>query len=68
MSWIVGLKIFNLHNPTQPTYKKLMEHLTNFYHENPMNRLYNTKYLEKIENKVNNYVNPYAIFDDIDFN
>ena len=40
----------------------------NYCNENPMNRLDNTEYFKKIENKVNNYINPYAIYDDTDFN
>ena len=55
-------------NSTQPTYEKLIEHLIYYYIENPANRLDDTKYLEKIENEVNNYVNPYTICDNIDFN
>ena len=64
MSWIVGLKIFDSHNPTQPTSEKLMEHMINYCNENPVNHLDNTQYLEKIENKVNNCINPHVIYDD----
>ena len=36
--------------------------------ENTIDCLDDIKYLEKIENEVNNYVNPYTICDNIDFN
>ena len=61
MDWVVSLKLFNIHNPTQPTYEKLIEHLTDYYNENLMDHLDDTEYLKKIENKVNNYIIPYAI-------
>ena len=48
--------------------KKLMEHLTDHCNENPMNHLDDSEYLEKIKIEVNNYVNPYIICDDMDFN
>ena len=64
MGWVVGLKFFNPHNPTQPTYEKLMEHLIDYCNENLVNYLNHTEYLEKIENEVNNYVIPYTICDD----
>ena len=68
MSWIVSLKVFDPHNLIQPIYEKLMEHLIYYCDENSVDRLNDTKYLEKIENEVNNYVNPYAIYDDTNFN
>ena len=40
----------------------------NNYDENLVDHLDDTKYLKKIKNKVNNYVNPYVICDDTDFN
>ena len=33
-----------------------------------MGRLDDSEYLEKIESKTNNYINSYAICDEIDFN
>ena len=36
-----------------------MEYLTGYCDDNLMNRLNNTEYFKKIENKVNNYVNLY---------
>ena len=33
-----------------------------------MDHLENNEYIGKIESEVNDYVNPYAICDDIDFN
>ena len=68
MGWVMGLKIFYPHNPTQPTYKKLIKHLMYYYHENPVDRLDDIEYLKKIENEVNNYVNPYTICNDTNFN
>ena len=41
--------------------EKLMEHLMDYCDENLMDRLDDTKYLEKIESEVNNYVNLYAM-------
>ena len=63
----MGLKFFDPCNPTnriQLTYKKLMEHLIDYCNENLVNYLDDTEYLEKIENKVNNYVILYVIHDD----
>ena len=68
MGWVVDLKIFDTHNPSQSTYKKLMEHPIDYCDENIMDHLDGTGYLEKIANKVNNYVNSYAIYDDNNFN
>ena len=45
-----------------------MEHITDKCDKNLMNCLNDTKYLKKIESKVNNFANPYTICDDIDFN
>ena len=45
-----------------------MKHLTYYYHEYRMDHLDNIKYFKKIKNKINNYVNLYAICDDSDFN
>ena len=59
----MGLKIFDPHNLIQPTYEKLWN-LIDYCNENQVDRLDNTEYLEKIENKVNNYVHPYVICDD----
>ena len=59
----MGLKFFYPHNPTQPPYDKLLEHLVDYYNENLVDRLDDTKYLGKIENEVNNEVIPYAIGD-----
>ena len=64
----MNLKIFDLHYPTQFTYVKLVEHLMDYYDENPKDLLNDTRYLEKIESKTNNYINSYVICDDIDFN
>ena len=66
-----------LHNP--PTHRfqsnstdkirvRLIEHLIYYCDENLVNHLDGTKYLEKIKNKVNNYINLYTVCDDIDFN
>ena len=38
------------------------------YDENPMDCLDDNEYMEKIESEVSDYINPYAICDDIDFN
>ena len=48
--------------------EKLMEYLADYCDKNPIDRLDNTEYLEKIENEVNDYVNSYFICDDTDFN
>ena len=68
MGWVVNLKIFNPHNLIQPTYEQLIEHLTEYCDENPIDYLNDTKYLENIESEIKNYVNSYAIYDDTDFN
>ena len=68
MNWVVSLKIFDPHNQTQPTYEKLMEHLTDYCDENLMDRLVDTEYIKKIESEVNNYVHLYIICDDTEFN
>ena len=64
----MGLKNFDSHNPTQSTYEKLIEHLMDYCNENPVNYLNDIEYLKKIENEVNNYVNPYIMYDDANFN
>ena len=61
IGWVVGLKIFDPYNPTESTYKKLMEHLMDYCDENSVDRLDDIEYLEKIDNKVNNYVNLYIL-------
>ena len=48
--------------------EKLMKHLTNHCSKNPMDRLDDNDYIEKIESEANDFVNPYTICDDIDFN
>ena len=68
MDWIVRLKIFNPYNLTQLTFEKLMEHLLDYCNDNLVDHLNDTEYLKKIEDEVSNYTNPYAIYDDIDFN
>ena len=68
MGWVMSLRIFDPYNPTQSTYKKLIEYSLDYCHENLVNYLDDSEYLEKIDNEVNNYVNPYVICDNIDFN
>ena len=63
----MGLKFFDPCNPTnriQLTYKKLMEHLMDYYNQNLIDQLDDTKYLKKIENEVNNYVILYVMCND----
>ena len=38
-----------------------MKHQTNNCYENPMDHVDDIEYLEKIQSKVNNYVNPHVI-------
>ena len=64
MDWVVNVKIFDPHNPVQLIYKKLMKHLIDYCDENLIDSLDDNEHLEKIKNKVNNYVNSYAIYDD----
>ena len=46
----------------------MIEYLTDYCDENPMDRLDDIEYLKKIESEVNNYVNSYTICNDTDFN
>ena len=65
----MDLKIFNFTTQSNLLIiKKLTEYLTDFCDESAIYRLDNTEYLQKIESKVNNYVNLYAACDNTDFN
>ena len=44
--------------------EKLINYLTDHFDENPIDFLDDSKYLEKIESKINNYVNLYVICED----
>ena len=48
----MGLKIFDTHNLTQPTYEKLMKYLMYYYDENLVDCLNDIEYIEKMRIKL----------------